>query len=123
MTSKANAYVGDLILDYDDGHHHEEYTAKVTRASILSDDWIVQFSGTDSDLGPYVGEMRLQSAGKTVKGEGTFRFSGQPAVTATINTKLLRKSKTQATCEGTWHEPGDASAYAMTLDLVTTGRN
>ena len=50
MTSKANAYVGDLILDYDDGHHHEEYTAKVTRASILGDDWIVQFDGSDSAL-------------------------------------------------------------------------
>ena len=78
----------------------------------------LQFSGTDSDLGPYFGEMRLQSAGKTVKGEGTFRFSGQPAVTAAINARLRRKSKKQATCEGTWHEPGDASPHTMTLDLV-----
>ncbi|MBK6727101.1 MAG: hypothetical protein IPG63_07545 [Xanthomonadales bacterium] len=118
MTSKANEYVGDLILDYDDGHHHEEYTAEVTRASIVGDDWIVQFSGTDSDLGRYIGEMRLHCAGKTLKGQGTFRSDRQPAVTATINAKLHRKSKTQATCEGTWHEPGDASAYAMTLELV-----
>lgn len=50
MTLEPNEYVGDLILDYDDGHHHEEYTAKVTRASIAGDDWIVQLNGTDSVL-------------------------------------------------------------------------
>lgn len=118
MALEPNECVGDLILDYDDGHYSEDYAAKVTRASILGDDWVVHFSGNDNDLGRYTGEMRLHCSGKTLKGQGTFEFSGQPAVSATINAKLLRKTKTQAACEGTWHEPGDASPYAMTLDLV-----
>lgn len=119
MNSRPASYTGDLFLNFDDGVEEAEYSARVTRATILEGDWVIQFSGTDREHGPYVGDMRLKSSGKVVKGEGTFRFVGDDPVAARINAKVIRKNKSTVTCEGTWFEPEEAATYEMILDLVS----
>ncbi len=120
MSTRPANYVGDLILGYDDGEYEEEYSARVTGATIIDNNWVIHFSGIDSELGPYVGDMHLELSGKIVKGQGTFRFAGEAIVTSTVSAKVTRKNKSTVTCEGTWLELGDATPYEMVLDLISS---
>lgn len=112
--------IRSLLLDFDDGEEESHFHARTGSAVVSQDEIRMEFSGVQSDEGPFRGECHLVRRDALFVGSGWIE-SKDGRCEATVRATLKRLPH-GVSLTGTWQDRGDPAAYEFAADLAETTR-
>lgn len=112
---------GELWLDFNNGEEEEHWEARVTHATLLNNEIVIEFSGRDPDLGGFSGSFKAKRVGARYVGGGLFTVKG--ATTTAVVSLTLKVTDGGIGIEGTWLDSGDSEPFDLTAELERLNDN